>query len=191
MDKKEIIAFFDRMAPEWDKDLIRNEEAIEIILNKGEVKEGVHILDVACGTGALFPDYINRDVKVTGIDISPEMVKAAKDKFPDVQVICADAQTYNFAKQFDAVMIYNAFPHFDEPRRLFENLHSALKIKGRLTVAHGMSEKELQKCHSEKAGKVSSPLPSKEKLAEMMSSFFRIDVMISDEKMYMVSGVKF
>ena len=53
-----------------------------------------------------------------------------------------------------------------------------------------MSEKELEKCHSGIAKNVSLPLPSKERLAEMMNSYVQTDVLISDEKMYMVSGVK-
>ncbi len=190
MDKKDIVAFFDGLAPMWDKGQIRKEEVISVILDKGGIVKGKHILDVACGTGVLFPDYIERGVDVTGIDISREMVKTAKNKFPHTQVVCGDAEKYCFEKQFDAVMIYNAFPHFVNPLMLFENLSKALKSGGRLTVAHGMSEKELEKCHSSAAKKVSLPLPSKEVLAEMMSHFFSVDVMISDDNMYMVSGTK-
>ncbi len=190
MDKKEVIEFFDKLAPVWDAEEKRNEEAIKIILDKGAIEKGRHILDVACGTGVLFPDYLNRGVQVTGVDISPEMVKVCKEKFPQTQVLCADAEEYAFEKQFDAVMIYNAFPHFENPEKLFGNMSKALKSSGRFTVAHGMSETELAKCHSGKAESVSHCLPAKEKLAEMMSEFFCVDVMISDERMYMVSGVK-
>lgn len=49
------------------------------------------VLDVACGTGVLFPDNLKRCVEsVTGIDISPEMARLAAEKFPQVQVICGD-----------------------------------------------------------------------------------------------------
>lgn len=190
MDKKDVIEFFDRLAPHWDNDQLHNEEVISFILKKGGVTKGKRILDVACGTGVLFPDYIYLGAQVTGIDISPEMVKIAKEKFPQAEVICGDAETYSFEKQFDAVMIYNAFPHFTNPEMLFENMSKALKSGGRLTVAHGISEEELEKCHSGCAEAVSLPLPKKEKLAEIMSEFFSVDVMISDENMYMVSGVK-
>ena len=79
MDKKDIISFFDRCAPWWDADMIRNEELIAAILNNGGIRAGVHVLDVACGTGVLFPYYLQRGVaSVTGIDISPEMAKIAE-----------------------------------------------------------------------------------------------------------------
>lgn len=190
MDKKDVIEFFDTMAPLWDNDQIRNEEVISLILSKGGIAKGKQVLDVACGTGVLFPDYIALGADITGIDISSEMVKIAGEKFPEAYVICGDAEIYSFEKHFDAVMIYNAFPHFINPKALFENLTKHLKPGGRLTVAHGMSERELQECHSGKANKISLPLPPKEELSELMSEFCYVDVMISDERMYMVSGIK-
>ncbi|MEE1322154.1 MAG: methyltransferase domain-containing protein [Acutalibacteraceae bacterium] len=190
MDKKEVIEFFDAVAPHWDDIQLRNEDVIRLILDMGGISKGKHILDVACGTGVLFPDYISLGADVTGIDISAEMVKKAKEKFRGIEVICSDAESYSFEKQFDAVMIYNAFPHFTNPKALFENLTKHMKKGGRLSVAHGISEKELEKCHSGTARNISLPLPSKEKLSEIMSEFCDVDIMVSDERMYMVSGVK-
>ena len=190
MDKKEIIAFFDNLAPCWDKTNVRDEDVISEILQKGGIRKGAKVLDVACGTGVLFSDYESLGAEFVAVDISENMVKKAKEKFPEAEVICGDATTYDFGNDFDAVMIYNAFPHFDEPQRLIENLAKSLKKSGRLSVAHGISEKELEKCHSGSAKNISVPLLKKEVLAEMMSPWFKVDVLISDDRMYMVSGVK-
>ena len=87
MEKKDIIEFFNMCAPEWDADMIRNEEIINIILDNAKVCEGKDVLDVACGTGVLIPDYLARNVNtVTAIDISPEMVKIAKSNH--VPIVC-------------------------------------------------------------------------------------------------------
>ncbi|MBQ8503343.1 MAG: class I SAM-dependent methyltransferase [Clostridia bacterium] len=191
MDKHEIISFFDSLAPFWDEDMIRNEEVISEILDKGGICEGIHVLDVACGTGVLFPDYFSRNVaSVTGIDISPEMVKIARSKFPAARVICDDACTASFERQFDVVMIYNAFPHFSQPEKLIEALAAKLCRGGRFSVAHGMSREEFLSHHAGRASKVSLPLPQAEELAEKLSPWFDVDVVISDEKMYLVSGTK-
>ena len=190
MDKKEIIAFFDNLAPCWDKTNVRDEDVISEILQKGGIRKGAKVLDIACGPGVLFPDYESLGAEFAGIDISENMVKKAREKFPEAEVICGDATTYDFSSDFDAVMIYNAFPHFDEPQRLIENLAKSLKKSGRLSIAHGISEKELEKCHSGSAKNISVPLVKKEVLAEMMKPYFEADVLISDERMYMVSGVK-
>lgn len=190
MDKKEIIAFFDKLAPCWDNTNVRNEEVIAEILFKGGIREGVKVLDVACGTGVLFPDYQKFEADIVGIDISENMVKLAREKFPEAKVICGDATDFAFEEKFDVIMIYNAFPHFDRAEKLIENLSDSLKPSGRLSVAHGISEKELNECHSGSAKNVSLPLPKKEELSEMLKPYFDVDVLISDERMYMVSGVK-
>ena len=91
MKKETIISFFDKCAPWWDDDMIRNEEVIATILDNTAIRPGIRVLDVACGTGVLFPDYLSRGVaEVTAIDISPEMAKIAAEKFPEVKVICGD-----------------------------------------------------------------------------------------------------
>lgn len=190
MEKQDIISFFDISAGSWDEELIRNDKVIEKILDNCGIDKGVCVLDVACGTAVLFPDYIKREAVVTGIDISPEMVKIAKEKFPDVNVICGDVEETDFNEKFDAVMVYNAFPHFPDPERLVEKLSRLLRKGGRLSVAHGMSREDLLKLHNERASKVSLPLPDEKTLAKIFEPFFSVDIMISDSEMYQVSGVK-
>ncbi len=190
MKKQDIISFFDNCAPGWDDELIRNDEIIEKILDNGGIEQGVSVLDVACGTGVLFPDYIKRGADVTGIDISPEMVRIAKEKFPDINIICGDVEEISFAEKFDSIMVYNAFPHFPNPERVIEKLSKLLRVGGRLSVAHGMSRDALLKLHNERASKVSLALPDEKNLAKIFEPFFNVDIMISNNDMYQVSGVK-
>ena len=190
MNKETVISFFDRCAPWWDSDMIRDEEIIATILDNGGIRAGIHVLDVACGTGVLFPDYLQRGAaSVTGIDISPEMAKLAQEKFPQVKVICGDVEETEFEQQFDAVMVYNAFPHFPEPQRLIRVLAGLTKIGGRLSVAHSMSREALTK-HHERASAVSIELIHEAELAVLMEPWFHVDVVISDDRMYQVSGVR-
>jgi demethylmenaquinone methyltransferase/2-methoxy-6-polyprenyl-1,4-benzoquinol methylase len=191
MNKEIIKEFFDNLASHWDNEPIADKEIFDIILDNGGIIEGTCILDVACGTGVLFSYYLNRNVKsITAIDLSAEMVKIAKNKFPQADVICGDAESIDFDKQFDCIMIYNAFPHFPEPLKVIENLSKYLKSGGRFTVAHGMSKKELDEIHKKSAGSVSNVLPECDELAKMLSSYFDVDIMISDDRMYQVSGTK-
>lgn len=191
MEKKEIAEFFDRCAPWWDADMIRNEEIIATILDNGGIREGIDVLDVACGTGVLFPDYQKRGVaSVTGIDISPEMAKIAASKFPEVRVICGDVEETAFDRPFDAVMVYNAFPHFPDPAKLIEALARVVKPGGRLSVAHSMSREQLQQHHSGRASKVSIDLIHERELADLFDPFFDVDVIISNDRMYQVAGTR-
>ena len=190
MDREKIISFFDGCAKNWDAETIRNERVINIILDNAQVKENTRVLDVACGTGVLFPDYIKRGAVVTGVDISPEMVKIAKKNFPEIEVLCEDAENLDFTEKFDVVMVYNAFPHFPYPERLIEKLSTFLRDGGRLSVAHGMSRDDLLKLHNERASEVSLELPEANELSKIFEPFFNIDIIISDSEMYQVSGIK-
>ena len=191
MEKKDVIDFFDRCAPWWDADMIRNEVIITTILDNCGIRGGMDVLDVACGTGVLFPDYLKRGVNtVTGIDISPEMAKLAASKFPEATVICADVEEAVFEKKFDAVMVYNAFPHFPDPEKLIKRLAELVKPGGRLSVAHSMSREQLQQHHSGRASKVSIDLIHEKQLAALFAPYFDVDVVISNDRMYQVAGTR-
>ena len=194
MEKKDIIEFFDRCAPSWDADMIKNDAIIGKILDNVEIGAGMDVLDVACGTGVMFDYYLQRDVaSVTGIDISPEMAKIAAGKYANnekIQVICGDVEVYAFGRKFDRIVVYNAFPHFPYPKRLIKILAKLLKEDGRLTVAHGMSREAIDNHHSGSASKVSNGLMSAENLKKIFDSHFDVEVVISNRHMYQVSGVR-
>ena len=194
MEKKDIIEFFDRCAPTWDAEMVKSDVKIGRILDNAEVGAGMDVLDVACGTGVLFDYYLERGVaSVTGIDISPEMAKIAAGKYagdPKVQVICGDVEEYAFGRQFDRIVVYNAFPHFPYPKRLIKRLAKLLKIGGRLTVAHGMSREAIDGHHSGSASKVSNGLMEADSLKRIFDAHFQVEVVISNDHMYQVSGVK-
>ena len=194
MNKQDVIEFFDRAAANWDAEMIKSDGVIEKILDNAEVEAGQEILDVACGTGVMFPYYLQRGVaSVTGIDISPEMVKIAEGKFSGesrVQVICGDVEEVTFDRKFDRIVVYNAFPHFPKPKRLIKILAGLLKENGRLTIAHGQSREAIDGHHKGSASKVSNGLMSAESLKKLFDPHFAVEVMISNGRMYQVSGVK-
>lgn len=189
MNKQDVIAFFDRLAPQWDADMIRSDEIIAGILDNAHITAGVSVLDVACGTGVLFPDYFDRGITdLTGIDISPKMVRLCAEKFPQTPVICGDVEDYAFGRKFDRIMVYNAFPHFPEPERLICRLAELLNPGGILTVAHGMSRAQIDRHHEGPASKVSVGLMHEDALAEIFSRYLQVNVKVSTDRMYQVSG---
>ena len=191
INTSEVIEFFDRLAPGWDADLIRNDEIINIILDNAGVTAGKDILDVATGTGVLIPDYLQRSAgSVTGIDISSGMAEIAKEKFrgQDVEIICGDVEETDFGRQFDCVVVYNAFPHFPDPERLIARLAALLKPGGRLTIAHGMSREKINAHHHGAAQHVSNGLMRAEDLAQIFEKYLTVTTVISDERMYQVTG---
>ena len=193
IDIRDVIEFFDRLAPDWDAGMVRNEAVIARILDLAGVAPGKAVLDVATGTGVLIPDYLSRGVAgVTAVDVSPRMAEIARGKFAGddrVTILCADAQEAAFGV-FDCILIYNAFPHFSDPEKLFETLSRQLRPGGRLTVAHGMSRERINAHHSGGAQHVSYGLMSAEDLAALMAPFVAVDHVLSDDSMYLVSGTR-
>ena len=162
MEQQAVIDFFDRAAANWDAQLVRNEAVIGKILDNAGIRPGVSVLDVACGTGVLIPDYLKRGAaRVTAIDIAPEMARIAREKFTQesVTVLCGDAARTRFETPFDCIMIYNAFPR------------SALD-------AH----------HEKTARAVSNGLLPVETLAGLFAKHLTVTVQISNDEMYQVVG---
>ena len=192
MDKSKVVDFFDACASGWDSEMIRDDARIEKILDFAGVMSGVKVLDVACGTGVLIPDYLARNVKsITGVDISRGMIKIAKGKFshPNVEFYCADIEEIDL-HGFDVCVVYNAFPHFENPARLIENLADKLENKGRLTIAHGMGREEINTRHGCIPEGVSHRLLESEELKKLFTPFFDVDVCLENDEIYVVSGVK-
>ena len=191
IEKQEVIAFFDRCAPTWDAELIRSDRKINAILDNAHVGPGSRVLDVACGTGVLIPDYLTRGVAaVTAVDISPEMIRRARAKCgdPRVQFLCGDVETLDVGRDFDAVVVYNAFPHFPDPERLVAHLSSLLRPGGILTVAHGMSRDAIDGHHKGRASRVSRGLMSAPDLAAIFAKYLTVTAVLSTDEMYQVAA---
>lgn len=191
INQRDIIAFFDQCASGWDEKAVLDHNKINIILNNAGVNKGSRVLDVACGTGILIPEYLKRNVSsVTAVDISPKMLSVAKNKyaFENVHFICDDVQSVKFSKKFDSIIIYNAFPHFPNPSGLISYLSSQLSPGGFLTVAHGNGRNNINAHHNDVADKVSIELPIADELAELFSVNLNVTTVISNDEMYQVTG---
>ncbi|MBQ3374817.1 MAG: class I SAM-dependent methyltransferase [Erysipelotrichaceae bacterium] len=194
MDKNCIIEFFDEWAEGWDAGMVRNEKVIGTILDNCQVREGADVLDVACGTGVLIPDYLDRNVySVTAVDISGKMCAIAARKFENcdrVTVRCCDIFEFVPEHLFDCIVVYNALPHFESDDALVKHLSQMLKRGGHLTIAHGASRKAIIRHHGNVSEKVCRLLPEADQLADVFEKYLTVSVVISNDEMYQVAGIK-
>jgi demethylmenaquinone methyltransferase/2-methoxy-6-polyprenyl-1,4-benzoquinol methylase len=145
--------YFDRLAQAWDNG--RSDcSAINAILDRFGPLDGKTVLDVACGAGVLYPFLTARKAaRISAVDISPEMCRIYREKYPGAEVLTGDFERELFkGLQFDRVIIYNAFPHFENPEAVFANAFHLLKRGGSLLIAHSMNRAELDE-HHRRAGK--------------------------------------
>jgi SAM-dependent methyltransferase len=63
---------------------IKNDYEVGIIVNSTSPNEKSVIADIGCGTGQQVSDLNSKNLEVIGIDISPSMIKKAKENFPDI-----------------------------------------------------------------------------------------------------------
>ena len=107
-----------------------------------------------------------------------------------MQFVCGDAETAELGNNFDAIVIYNAFPHFPDPERLIAHLAALLAPGGRLTVAHGSSRAAIDAHHHGAASHVSNGLMEADALAAIFARHLRVTDVISTGEMDQVVGEK-
>lgn len=192
VNSEEVRAFFDRLAGSWDSDRCPDPEKIRSILGMAGIVPGVKVLDVACGTGVLFPYYLELGAgSVTGVDISPEMIKTAASKFRDsrIRLVVGDAEALE-ESGFDRIVVFNALPHFPEPRRLITGLAAKLAPGGRLTIAHDRSRGSINGHHEQTASSVSLGLPPAETVAGWCAACLDVDTVLDGDDRFVVSGTQ-
>ena len=128
-------------------------------------------------------------------DISSKRIEIARNKFKKydfINFLCEDAEEFNFKNQYDRVMVFNAFPHFPNPKALIKNLAKAVKSGGTVTVAHDRGRKDLDNHHkSVQASKISNGLISENALEEIFKSTGLVNIYKkATEDIYIVSGIK-
>ena len=76
MNKQDVVQFFDRLAPQWDADLIRHDDVIANILDNAGVKA------VLVGwTVALDPEDLPEDVRPDAVLERPEDLLSLAESF--------------------------------------------------------------------------------------------------------------
>lgn len=99
------------------------------------------ILDVGCGSGLQMYELLSHhpSIKITGVDLSDEMLKKARDKlstFPPerYKIIRGDVKDIKFRNNFDRVIMIDLLGHLNDPLKVCKKLYSALKKDGRMVI---------------------------------------------------------
>lgn len=94
-------------------------------------------LEIGCGTGAFSRLSAKRSSRVLALDVSPEMIRIAKERsraYPNIDFRVADAVAWEYPiEQYDCVVSIATLHHlpFEE---MLEKMKSALKGEGTLLV---------------------------------------------------------
>ena len=109
---------------------MRFQKVSEII----DITESKKILDVGCGPG--WHDFLlakYNSVKVTGIDVAPNMIEISNKLSAENQMekhldfILADVMTYKFSSQYDTIFSLGVVEYFSDPISLMNIMKSIAK----------------------------------------------------------------
>jgi SAM-dependent methyltransferase len=130
----------EKAGPEWVEMQERMDRYLaaisEALIAFAQVRPGMAVLDVGCGTGATSLALAKAGAKVTGADISRPMLELARKRAQEARLSVhfteADASAFPFKPDFDLIFSRFGVMFFDDPVAAFTNLRGALKPAGRL-----------------------------------------------------------
>lgn len=109
----------------------------------GRLPADATILDAGCGAGVPVTQWLSERFTVTGVDISPEQVRLARQLVPQATFVCQDMTTLDVPDaSFDAICSFYAVIHIprEEHLPLLRDFHRMLKPGGFLLLGMGSSD---------------------------------------------------
>ena len=139
------MAVFDKIADEYDQwyetklGKFVDEVETKLAFSLFQPKPGMHVLDAGCGTGNFSIKLAQAGCRVTGIDISDEMLEIAKKKAQkmnlDIDFQVMDIYHLQFEDYtFDAVFSMAAFEFIEKPQEASKEMYRVLKRDGQLLI---------------------------------------------------------
>jgi SAM-dependent methyltransferase len=97
------------------------------------VPPGLRVLEVGCGVGDLLAAV--KPARGVGIDFSPAMIGAARQRHPELEFQVADAAELSTTEQFDYILLADLVNDLPDVQAVFERLHSVAHRRTRLVVS--------------------------------------------------------
>ncbi|MBI4461232.1 MAG: methyltransferase domain-containing protein [Acidobacteria bacterium] len=108
-------------------------QVLDPLLDAVGLRSGMRLLDVASGPGNGTAHAAQRGAAAVGADISPTMVARARQSYPELPFVVADAEELPFdAAAFDAVVTNFGLLHLGQPERALREFHRVLRPAGRV-----------------------------------------------------------
>ena len=147
-----VADFFDTLADRWDELCYHDPEKLNDILQRTDLRKGLRILDIGCGTGVLESYLCPIPLTNRGSGYLSGNDQKARSKYatPIVDFRCQDVRDMQ-ERSFDYIIAYSVFPHFQKQSPILAGL---LPVGGELVVCHSESRDRINGHHDKHAGKL-------------------------------------
>ncbi|GAA6618292.1 class I SAM-dependent methyltransferase [Scytonema sp. NUACC26] len=127
---------------QWDTSLYEGKHAFvwkhgEELLQLLSVQPKERILDLGCGTGHLTAKIADAGAIVMGIDADVMMVEKARQNYPHLKFLVADARDFQVNEPFDAVFSNATLHWIPDANAVIRCIARALKPGGRFVAEFG------------------------------------------------------
>lgn len=199
---EEMAAFFAKRLPTYEDVHLTNWGPLYAHIADFFTEGLETLLDIGCGTGLELEAIFRRfpDLRVTGIDLSSDMLAKAKEKFAarNFQAIEADYFEHPFPSEtYDAALSFETLHHFpyEKKGKIYEKLYQTLKPGGYYIecdyVACCQEEEDLCRARHRRARArstlpenvflhIDTPLTLEHQLELMRAAGFRVEVPYQD-----------
>lgn len=101
---------------------------------KGQT-EPFNALDLGCGTGLCAPLFSDITIRLTGVDLSPNMIEVARAQGGYYKLHCDDVVHFlqNQKERYDLIIAADLFVYFGDLKIIFGLIHDRLQVKGLFT----------------------------------------------------------
>lgn len=129
IEKEEYIKYF------YSNPILKYCQSWGHIVTEKMLGAGILTLDLGCGAFDHM-SFANRDKKYIGVDIDRGVLKIGKEKYPNVEAVCANAEKLPFEDNyFDNIISVFSLEHIGDLGSCIAELARVLKPQGCLAVA--------------------------------------------------------
>jgi ubiquinone/menaquinone biosynthesis C-methylase UbiE len=146
---RETRGFFAPRAATWEQRFPDDDPVYADAVARLGLRAGQAVLDAGCGSGRALPpmrDAVGPDGTVIGVDLTPEMLAAARDhgRLAVAALLLADTRFLPLRDAgVDAVLAAGLLPHLPDPAAGVAELARVTRPGGRLAVFHPVSREML------------------------------------------------
>ncbi len=143
MDKTKYA--YDISAEKYEEKFSKNKTYREMIERFSNLfNESSSILDIGCGPGLNAAVFSGKKMRVTGVDISGEMVKLARKNCPEGSFYVSSVTDFETENKFDGICLSFIIVHLEteDTLKLLERVTGMLKSEGKVYISFMTGKKK-------------------------------------------------